>query len=101
VVTTTYTVAPEKQEQFLRAMTNVRLSRLRTGATQWGLFRDAEAPSRFVELYAVSSWDEHIRQHEDRLTGTDQQYDEEASALSDAPEATSHLLAVDLPDDDL
>jgi hypothetical protein len=42
-----------------------------------------------------------MRQHADRLTGADQQYEEEAKAFSDAPEDTSHLIAVDLPDYDL
>ncbi len=97
VVQTLYTVPSEKEEPFLKAMANVRLSRLRTGATQWGLFRDGETPHRFVELYAVSSWEEHLRQHTDRLTATDQQYEEEAEAFSGPPE-TSHLIAVDLPD---
>jgi hypothetical protein len=100
VVQTDYTVAPEKEEPFLKAMARVRLSRLRTGATEWGLFRDGETPRRFVELYRVPSWDEHLRQHVDRLTATDQQYDEEAKAFSDPPE-TSHLIAVDLPDFEL
>ena len=100
VVQTIYTVPPEKEEPFLTAMANVRLSRVRTGATQWGLFRDGEAPHRFVELYAVPSWAEHLRQHGDRLTATDQQYEEAAEAFSDRPE-TSHLIAVDLPDYEL
>ena len=100
VVQTGYTVAPEKEEQFLKAMAHVRLSRLRTGATQWGLFRDGETAHRFVELYVVSSWEEHLRQHSDRLTATDQQYEEAAQAFSDRPE-TSHLIAVDLPDYEL
>jgi predicted MFS family arabinose efflux permease len=98
VVNTVYTVAPDKEEAFLRAMARVRLSRLRTGATQWGLFRDAETPHHFVELYVVSSWDEHMRQHTDRLTRTDQQYDEEAESSSTAPVETSHLIAVELPE---
>jgi MFS family permease len=100
VVQTSYMVPPEKEEPFLKAMANVRLSRLRTGATQWGLFRDGETPQRFVELYAVPSRAEHLRQHSDRLTATDQQYEEAAEAFSGPPE-TSHLIAVDLPDNEL
>jgi hypothetical protein len=65
------------------------------------LFRDGETPRQFVELFVVPSWDEHMRQHADRLTGTDQHYEEEARALSDPPEETSHLIAVEVPDDDL
>jgi predicted MFS family arabinose efflux permease len=101
VVKSVYTVAADKEESFLRSMGRVRLSRLRTGATQWGLFRDGETPHQFVELFVVPSWEEHMRQHANRLTGTDQQYEEEARALSDPPEETSHLIAVELPVYDL
>jgi len=101
VVKTVYTIAPDKEAPFLRAMARVKLSRLRTGATQWGLFRDGETPHQFIELYVVSSWEEHLRQHADRLTGTDQQYEEEAEAFSDRPTDTSHLIAVELPEYDL
>ena len=101
VVRNVFTIALEKEEPFLRAMTHVRLSRLRTGATQWGLFRHGEIPHRFIELYVVSSWEEHLRQHADRLTGTDQQYEEEAKAFSDPTVDTSHLIAVELPEYDL
>jgi MFS family permease len=101
VVNTVYTVATDKEEAFLRAMARVRLSRLRTGATNWGLFRDGETPHHFVELYVVPSWDEHLRQHADRLTRTDQVYEEEAESYTTAPAETSHLIAVELPEYDL
>jgi predicted MFS family arabinose efflux permease len=100
VVNTVYTVEAEREEAFLRAMTRVRLSRLRTGATNWGLFREGETPHQFVELYVVPSWEEHLRQHSERLTRTDQQFEQEAESLTAAPEETSHLIAVDLPDVD-
>jgi MFS family permease len=101
VVNTGYTVEADNEEAFFRAMALVRLSRLRTGATNWGLFRDGETPHHFVELYIVPSWEEHLRQHTERLTRTDQQFEEEAEALATAPGETSHLIAVDLPDVDL
>jgi hypothetical protein len=93
VVKTVYTIAPDKEAPFLKAMGQVRLSRLRTGATQWALFKDGETPHQFVELYVVSSWEEHLRQHGDRQPGTDQQYDEAADAFSDSSPETSHLIA--------
>jgi len=101
VVRTVYTIPTESEARFLQAMARVRLSRLRTGATQWGLFRDGEAPHEFVELYVISSWEEHLRQHADRLTGVDQQYEEEAQGFSERPTDTSHLIAVELPEYDL
>jgi len=98
LVTTTYTVAPENEQPFLHAMSWVRNSRLRTGATEWGLYRDGETAHRFVEFFVVPSWEEHLRQHRDRLTGADRQYEEQAEALSDPPPHTAHLLAADIPD---
>src|SRR6185312_9026500 len=53
VVTVAYTVAPDHEPQFLRAMRGVRRSRLRTGAVQWGVFRDGETAGRMVEVYVV------------------------------------------------
>jgi hypothetical protein len=50
VVKNVYTVAAEREQAFIEAMKRVRLSRLRTGGTQWGLFRDGEVPHQFVEL---------------------------------------------------
>jgi hypothetical protein len=98
LVMTTYTVAPENEQAFLRAMSWVRRSRLRTGAAEWGLYRDGETAHRFVECFVVPSWEEHLRQHSDRLTGADRQYEEQADALSDPPLQTAHLLAADIPD---
>src|ERR1700683_4117300 len=71
-------------------MVRVRLSRLRTGATQWGLFRDGELPHDFVELFVVARWNEHLRQHTDRLTGTDEEFLDAARALSDPAPRTWH-----------
>jgi MFS family permease len=95
VVKNVYTIAPDKQPEFIEAMKRVRQSRLRTGATQWGLFRDGEVAHSFVEMYVVPSWDEHLRQHRYRITGTDHEFEAKADALSDPPPDVSHLIAVD------
>ena len=87
-----FTVAADRQPDFLTAMGQLRLSRLRTGATRWELYRDAERPDRFVEIFRVSTWEEHLRQHEGRLTATDQVVEEAALAFSDPPVSTDHLL---------
>ena len=98
VVQTTYTIAPEREHQFLQAMAKMRSDRLRTGATQWGLFRDSADPKRFVELFVVPSWDEHMRQHRDRLTRVEQTDEELVNSLSDPEPVTEHLLAADVSD---
>jgi MFS family permease len=97
VVKSVYTIAPEKEPEFLEAMKLLRSSRLRTGATQWGLFRDGEVAHSFVEMYVVPSWDEHLRQHRYRITGVDHEFEARADALSDPPPDVSHLIAVNNP----
>ena len=60
---------PEHQEEWLEAMRAMRASRLRSGAFRWELYRIAERPDHFVELFAVASWEEHQHQHDDHATG--------------------------------
>ena len=50
-VAVTYTIASEQEEEWLTAMRLLRRSRMRTGATRWELYRDAEHPGRFVEQF--------------------------------------------------
>jgi MFS family permease len=88
-----YRVSPANATPFIDAMTNVQGSRLRTGAISWDLYRDTEAADTFVELFVVPSWDEHLRQHHERLTGTDRDYQERATALSEGQPTVSHLVA--------
>lgn len=91
LVESAYTVPGERQEQFIAAMQWVRRSRLRTGATRWGLYRSGEQPDLLVEVYLVPSWAEHLRQHTGRLTGSDQLREESAVALADGPPTVRHL----------
>jgi hypothetical protein len=93
LVQITYTIAADKEQQFLQAMGRLRRSRLRTGATDWAVYRDAENPRLFLELFAVPGWEEHLRQHRERQTGTDLEYHDAAAALSDPPPQTDHYLA--------
>jgi quinol monooxygenase YgiN len=91
MVTVEYFVAPDREPEFLEAMNHLRQSRRRTGATRWELYRDGDRPERFVELFTVPSWEEHLRQHAGRLTATDQEVEERALALSDPPPRGEHL----------
>jgi MFS family permease len=96
VVVTTYTVPPENEEEFKRAMIRVRESRYRTGATEWGLYRNGEQPGDFEEIFVVASWDEHLRQHRERLTPADRDFEDAAKALSTTPPRTQHLLSTEV-----
>jgi quinol monooxygenase YgiN len=97
VVTVTYRVRAEDEPEFLAAMADVRESRLRTGAVKWGLYRDGEDGRTFVELFAAASWEEHIRQHHERLTETDRELQRRAHALSEQPAVPRHYISVDVP----
>jgi hypothetical protein len=99
LVTLTYSVPPDRQPAFLAAMQRVGRSRRRTGATDWGVFRDGAAPDQFVEAYLVPSWQEHLRQHAGRLTVTDQDIEVEAKGLADGPPRVAHLFPPDFPNE--
>jgi len=62
---------------------------------RWALYRDGETPHTLVETFTVASWEEHLRQHHDRLTGADRDFDSKARDVSDPPAQTSHLIAAD------
>ena len=85
------TVAEDQEPRFLEAMELVRRSRQRTGASRWDLYRDGADRRQFVETFVVPSWAEHLRQHGERLTGTDQALEERAIALADGPPEVQHL----------
>ena len=70
LVTVEYDIASEHRDHFLRALDDYGRIRRRDGASRWGIFRDLERPDRYVETFVITSWAEHLRQHE-RLTRTD------------------------------
>ncbi|GIJ71929.1 MFS transporter [Virgisporangium ochraceum] len=95
LVTVKYLVLPKFQEAFQIAMDNVRLARLRTGATRWGLFRSGEEKDTFVEVYLIPTWDVHLRQHHGRLTENDRLNEERAHSLIEGDPQVTHLLPTD------
>jgi MFS family permease len=90
-----YTVAPEAREGFLAAMEEVRRVRLRAGAMVWRLYEDVAHPERFVELWAVESWAEHLREQK-RLEPADVAALAAAARFQsgDAPPEAARYLAV-------
>ena len=64
MVTVVYRVPEAAMTTFVAEMREIERHRRRTGAFQWGLFRDLAVPDRFVETFHVDSWAEHLRQHE-------------------------------------
>ena len=82
MVTVTYSVRPGDEREFIAGIEDMRQARLSTGAVQWGLFRDAEAPQQFTELFVVDSWEEHLRQHRERQTAAERQIEARVHAYS-------------------
>ena len=75
LVTVEYKVDRDHVSNFLRAMHRLQRVRRRDGASGWGIYRDMELPDIFVETFIVSSWAEHLRQHE-RFTRADHALEE-------------------------
>jgi MFS family permease len=90
LVTVEYDVEPQHEAEFLQAMHNYERIRRRDGAYEWGIFRDLESPTRYLETFLVDSWAEHLRQHE-RLTGADRTVAERVQGLIRGTPAVRHL----------
>ena len=80
-----YAVTPTNRAAFLDAMREVRGVRLRGGALSWRLYEDVAHPERFVELWAVASWTDHLRE-EARMTERDGHALTRAAALHEGEE---------------
>jgi MFS family permease len=64
LVTVEYVVARQWADEFAKAMHQYERVRRRDGASRWGIFQDTEIADRYLEIFLVSSWAEHLRQHE-------------------------------------
>ena len=91
LVTVEYEVAPESAPEFIEAMHDYGRIRRRDGASRWGLYRDLEKSGRFIETFVVTSWAEHLRQHE-RITQADRAIEERISKLVRNAPTVRHLL---------
>jgi predicted MFS family arabinose efflux permease len=89
-------VVTDDVDGFVEAARRVGVSRRRTGATAWALYRDLADPSVFIEVFVLPTWDEHLRQHHERLTGYDRELDVRMSAHAvDAAVVRHRLLVAD------
>ena len=68
LVTSEYIVPAESESEFLAAMADYSRLRRRDGAYRWGVFKDLERSDTYFETFLVSSWAEHLRQHERETT---------------------------------
>jgi len=91
LVTAKYAVISEHTAEFLNVINQYSRIRRRDGAYRWGIYRDTEAANRYLEIFLVDSWAEHLRQHE-RQTKADQVLEQRLnSCISSEPEV-HHLI---------
>ncbi|WP_068018594.1 MFS transporter [Nocardia mexicana] len=94
LVLVTYHVPGEAVAEFSGAMARVGRSRQRTGAMEWRLYHDVGVADRYVEAFVVRSWQEHIRQHQVRLTAQDRLAEQRVAEYTVGESRTLHLVAV-------
>jgi len=91
LVTVEYQVNPERLSEFIKTMRQYGRVRRRDGASRWGICRDLEISDRYLETFVVSSWAEHLRQH-DRLTRADSELEERLRSCTISEPNVRHLL---------
>ena len=91
LVTVEYQVNPEMVPEFIKTMRTYGRVRRRDGASRWGICRDLEIPDRYLETFVVSSWAEHLRQH-DRLTRADSYLEDRLRTCTASEPTVRHLL---------
>lgn len=91
LVTVEYTVAQGKAAKFVDAIHEYSRVRRRNGAYRWGVYRDTEVAERFVEIFLVHSWAEHLRQHE-RQTSADHTLEQKLSDYVTREPQVRHLV---------
>ena len=67
-----YRVSDKDRAVFLAAMTEVKHVRGRSGVLIWRLYEDVAHPDGWMEVWAVQSWTDHLREL-DRLSDSDRQ----------------------------
>jgi MFS family permease len=95
MITVEYKIEAKDVPAFGVVIEALGLSRRRDGAYAWGVFRDAEIGDRYLEYFLVTSWLDHMRQHQ-RVSYADQALQAEIRLLhSDSePPVVTHYLSL-------
>ena len=94
MVTLEYVVMPTRTAEFVDAMHEYGRVRRRDGAYRWGIFRDTELADRYLEIFLVNSWAEHLRQHE-RQTQADRELEGRILSYLSGEPMVRHLIDAD------
>src|SRR5882762_8281239 len=87
LVTVEYHVNPERLSEYIKTMRQYGRVRRRDGE----FCRDLEISDCYLETFVVSSWAEHLRQH-DRLTRADSELEERLRSCTISEPDVRHLL---------
>ena len=89
-----YRIREGEAEEFLHAVSLLRASRRRDGASLWRVYRDLGDPSRYVERFIVASWSEYLHQRS-RATLADQEVEARVREFvrHGEPVTTQHYIA--------
>jgi MFS family permease len=91
LVTVEYVVNREHASDFIKCIHRYGRTRRRDGASKWGIFRDVEDASRYLEMFLVNSWGEHLRQHE-RVTKADRELEQRIESYTIRPSIVRHFV---------
>jgi Transmembrane secretion effector len=94
LVTIEYSVVSGQETEFVKAIRQYARIRRRDGAYRWGVYRDTEVANRFVEIFLVHSWAEHLRQHQ-RQTKGDREVEQQVFVYVAGEPKVQHLLYAD------
>ncbi len=94
LVTVEYLVDPQHAKEFMRAIHKYERVRRRDGASRWGIYRDVEHPEVYLETFLVTSWAEHLRQH-DRATRGDGDLEDRLHSYVRGQPRVRHLVYVE------
>ena len=91
LVTIEYAVIPKRTAEFVDAMHEYGRMQRRDGAYRWAIFRDTEVADRYLEIFLVNSWAEHLRQHE-RQTQADRELQVRIDSYLSGEPKVRHLI---------
>ncbi|MDR1293485.1 MAG: MFS transporter [Bifidobacteriaceae bacterium] len=82
-VEVTYRVPADNLQAFLAQSHNVALSRHRTGAHRWAMWRDLAHPDHVIEEFILDTWGEYLDDLAERITAFDSQLIGALAALAE------------------
>jgi MFS family permease len=84
MITIEYRIRLQDQDEFTRAIHQLRRIRMRDGAVRWGVFQDTADPERMVETFVTDSWLDFLRARE-RMTAEDRIVRDKLRSLHQGP----------------